>query len=112
MNSACDTGFLGGRHNGDALVDHVIAVAYWAQSHGAGSHRFAPVLDRQAGVGDAGGQHHRARDKLAIPILCHEQITVTAQAGHFAFGNVAIVLAQLAAQVVEQLMATNTIGEA
>jgi hypothetical protein len=57
--------------DGDALVHHVETVAHRTQAHRTEGDRLAPVLDRQADVGHAGGQQYGQRTNLGdLAVRC------------------------------------------
>jgi len=111
-------GFGGG--DGDALVDHVEAVADRAQAHRAIGDRFAPVLDRQAGVGHAGGhQDGEGADLRDFALGCvfgnvvgHEQAVFEAQVDDLARHHGAAVALELDRQVAEQDVAGHAFRKA
>ena len=91
---------LGRRYDGNALVQYIEAIAYRTQPNGAGGNCGAPVLDRQAGVDNAGCQQYGMGTHLGSTVAFrNEQLSLATQRSHFAAGNFAAVLAQLAAQI-------------
>ncbi len=99
------------RDDGDALVDHVVAVADGAQADGAAGDGVAPVVHRQALVDDAGRHDDGEGAHFAALITADKGAVLDAQAVDAGLGDLAAIFVQLGAQIVEQHVAAHTLGK-